>query len=444
MTRTDPLTISAVEEGSIAWRLGIEAGDSLISINGSCINDIIDYYLLSGDRFFQMEIRKPSGELCVLEVKNHNFENLGLTFIEDIPGGLRQCSNKCIFCFVDQLPEGLRETLYVKDDDYRHSFLYGNYISLTNLSRADWERIIRMRLSPLYVSVHTTNPRLRGKIFGNANACRIMEQLRELVNAGITLYIQIVVCPGTNDGQELENTLRDLGSFWPSVASVAVVPVGVTKFQRFEYPFFPVDRLEALDIIHQVEKIQQEFRETHGSNIVFAADELYLKAGRPIPPAEYYEDFGQLENGVGLVRMFLDDLECLMEELPPSVTAPKRKSVVITGISAAPVLDFAASSLEKKVPGLDIEVLAVENNFFGPLITVAGLLVGKDISDALEKYEAGDKITAILPSVTLKAGEEVFLDDLTVEEIQESTGIEIKVVENSAKGLVEGILDLEV
>lgn len=446
LVQTEYLTVSSVAPGSIGEEVGVESGDRVLRINNTTVADIIDYYFLTCEQFLQMEIRKPSGEIWRVEIENKDYENLGLAFVEDLPGGLRKCANKCIFCFIDQLPTGMRDTLYIKDDDYRHSFLYGNYISLTNLSRGDWERIIRMRLSPLYVSVHTTNPRLRAKMLHNQGAGNIMQQLEELAESGITVHVQVVVCPGINDGLELDRTLRDLESLWPSVSSVAVVPVGITKYRPLDFPFFPVDRFSALDIIHRVEKMQEEFHETLGSNFVFAADELYLKADQTVPPADYYEDFSQLENGIGLVRLFLDDLDSLLEEIPTGAV-PKGKYLIITGISAAPVLEEAVSRLEKVLKGIHVEVLGVENRFFGPMVTVTGLLTGRDISHTLAEYASemgAEDIKPILSSVTLKAGEDIFLDGYSIEDVEKMTGIKLTVVENSAKGLFQGILGLEV
>lgn len=446
MARSENLTLSDVRAGSIGEEIGLQSGDALLRINDHPVRDIIDYHFYAGDDSLELEIRKPSGEIWVLQIEKDCMDDLGLTFCEDLPGGLRQCANKCMFCFIDQLPRGLRDTLYVKDDDYRYSFLYGNYISLTNLSSADWERILEMRLSPLYISVHTTNPRLRAKMFGNPAAGKIMEQLHKLVQGGITLHCQVVVCPGINDGPELDNTLRDLGSLWPSVASVAVVPVGITKYQSFEFPFFPVDQDEAGDIIHRVEKIRKELQDACGSGVVFAADELYLKAKQQIPPEEYYEDFSQLENGVGIVRMFLNDLACAAEDLPGEAPTG-RKYLIVTGEAAYPVIQLAAKHLMGFVAGLDLEVLPVKNRFFGPLITVTGLLTGQDIAAALKGYVSqrgsGDA-AAVLSSVTLKEGADIFLDGCTPGDIEKQTGVDLIVVENSAFGLVKGILGMEV
>ena len=439
------MTVSSTAEGSIAWEIGLEKGDKLLRINNTPVSDIIDYYMLTCERFLQLGIEKPSGEIVVTDIEKEDYDSLGVTFEEDIPGGIRHCCNKCVFCFIDQMPSGMRDTLYVKDDDYRHSFLYGNYISLTNLSQADWERIIRMRLSPLFVSVHSTNPRLRSKIFGNPGAGRIMEQLKYLADGGITLHAQVVVCPGINDGKELYATLKDLASLWPAMSSVSVVPVGVTKYQQYRYPFVPVDPIRALNIISVVDRIQKECGKKLGYRFAFAADELYIKADRKIPTAEYYEEFPQLENGVGLVRSFMDEIEAIQEELPG--VADCRKSLIITGTSPAKVINEAVKHISSSVSGIDADVLPVENRFFGPMVTVTGLLTGQDIASALKKYFSGKQDTdrkIILSDVTLKADEDIFLDDYSVKDIERITGKTLTVVENNARGLVRGILGLEV
>jgi len=445
LPKEELLTVSEVISESIADKVGIEPGDIITSINGAAINDIIDYYILCSEEFLQLEIKKSRGETRAVNIEKDPDEDLGVRFHSDVPGGIRRCRNCCIFCFIDQLPAGMRESLYVKDDDYRHSFLYGNYISLTNLNSADWDRIVKLRLSPLYVSVHTTNPRLRVKMMRNPAAAKIMGQLKRLAEAGITVYTQVVVCPGINDGIQLERTLRDLSSLWPFVPSVAVVPVGITRFQRYEYPFFPVDPPRAREIIDLVEQMQVEFRATMGTNFAFLADELYLKAGKEIPPVEYYEDFSQMENGVGLVRTFLEDLNMLFPFAPTRVG--ERNVVVITGTAMGGILKDICAGLNGRVNGLHVDVLTVRNDFFGHTVDVAGLLTGRDIARALKAYRANSErqnIVALLPSVLLKAGEDVLLDDMTLEDIRVAAGVNVTAVENTARGLLSGVLGLEV
>ena len=440
------LTVSSTAKGSIARKLGFEKGDMIVRINNHPVSDIIDYHLLTCEKALSVEVIKHSGENWVTDIEKDEYETLGLSFEEDIPGGIRHCCNKCVFCFIDQLPSGLRDTLYVRDDDYRHSFLYGNYVSLTNLSPADWERIKRMRLSPLYVSVHSTNPKLRGKLFGNPRAENIMHHLKELADVGITVHTQIVVCPGMNDKDELNRTLTDLASLWPAISSVSVVPVGVTKYQKFvDSMFSPVDKASAIDLIARVDRMQSKCNETFGHRLVFAADELFLKADIKIPLSEYYEDFPQLENGVGMVRLFMDELSMLLEELPNKVES--RNTVIVCGTSASGIISEAAQSLNERVKGVNATVLTVGNTFFGSSVTVTGLLTGQDIARALGEHfphRKKDNTTVILSEVTLKADADIFLDGYTVEDIEAQTGVKITVVENSARGLVQGVLGLEV
>ncbi|NLO89728.1 MAG: DUF512 domain-containing protein [Clostridia bacterium] len=435
------LTVKDVEPQSIAEEVGIEPGDILISINGSHVKDIIDYYYLSSDEFLDVEIKKPSGSIWVLDIEKDPDEDLGIEFKSHFPGGIRSCNNNCVFCFINQLPPGMRKSLYVKDDDYRHSFLYGNYISLTNLKPEDWERIARFKLSPLYVSVHTTSPRLRAKMMRNPQASNIIGQLGFLREAGITVHAQVVVCPGINDGVQLERTLRDLFSFWPTVLSAAVVPVGVTKYQKYESPFFPVDKEKAQETIELVEQLQREFKKTAGTNFAFLADEFYLKAEKPVPPANHYEDFPQTENGVGLVRIFLDDFKELLSMVPSQIK--ERSTAVITGKAMEKIMKELCKELENKVQGLKVDVIPVNNKFFGNTVDVVGLLTGKDVFYAVEEYlnNKGRKdILILIPSVLLKEGKSLFLDGMSVQDLQRKTRAVIKVVENSAQGLISGAL----
>lgn len=454
MAGSEYLRVSHVNPRSITAKSGITVGDQIISINDEPVADIIDYHLLTCQEVLQLEVARKSGLNETVQIKKQEYEPLGLVFEEDIPGGIRQCCNKCVFCFVDQLPWGLRETLYVKDDDYRHSFLYGNYVSLTNLSCKDWERIVRMRLSPLYVSVHSTNPEVRAKLFGNPNAGSIMEQLRYLAEAGISIHTQLVICPGLNDGDELNNTLQDLISLWPAVASVSVVPVGVTKYRDFGDAFLPVDQDSALDIIAWVEKIQKYCSETLGYRFVFASDELYLQGGKDIPQPEYYEDYPQLENGVGMVSLFKEELVELTSELPQEVEA--RTVLVVTGLLAADTIREAAGVLEQSVAGLEVNVLPVHNEFWGPSVTVTGLLTGQDIAASLRQYffhrlsqisnkaPASQETVILIPDVTLKADSDLFLDGYSVKNVENEIGKKLTIVENNARGLVQGTLGLEV
>ena len=443
---TDHLIISCIEEDSIAKEVGLESGDALLGINDKIIEDIIDYYSECTTDTLELEIRKKNGETWQVSIDKDVDEDIGIRFISDIPGKIYRCQNKCIFCFVDQLPKGLRSSLYIKDDDFRHSFLYGNYISLTNLNSADWERIVDLHLSPLYVSVHTTNPRLRSKMMGNAGAAHIMGHLRKLIKAGIRIHGQVVVCPGINDRSQLERTLRDLSLLWPSFLSVSVVPVGVTKFQMYNPAFSPVDGNSAGEIIDLVERLQGEYMQTLGTNFVFPADELFLKAERELPVAEYYEDFPQLENGVGSVRIFLDDFRELLPQLPRRLDE-EREVVVVTGTAMGSLLADLLKELNEEISGLNAAVLPVENKFFGSAVNVAGLLAGRDVTDALIAYRIENPKQvpkAVLSSVMLKPGEDIFLDEMTPGDVEREAETKITIVENDARGLLTGVLNREV
>ena len=446
MDKNNLLIVSRVKPNSIAEEMDINPGDKIYKINGVYVRDIVDYYFLVSDEYIETEIIKSgTGDMWKLNIEKDIEEELGVEFKKDIPGGVRRCQNNCLYCFIDQLPGGLRDSLYIKDDDYRYSFLYGSYISLTNLSEQDMQRIAKMRISPLYISVQATNPEVRKKMYGNEKAGEIMNQLIFLYESGITMHTQVVVCPGINDGTELEKTLKDLAELYSSVHSVAVVPVGVTGHGKKVYP---VDKNKAREIVSQVEEYQEDFKLKMGTNFAFLADEFYLKAGKEIPPASYYEDYPQIENGVGLVRTFIDELESLEKTIPHSLEQSK-KILLITGAGAGQILRKAAELLNNKVEGLNVDVLLVKNRFFGNRATVAGLLTGRDIADALKLYkrEAGQKgemITGLLPSVMFKFGEEQFLDGLTLNDVEKETGTELKIVRTSASGLLSGIFNRKV
>ncbi|NLK00621.1 MAG: DUF512 domain-containing protein [Clostridia bacterium] len=440
------MTISDIEHDSIAEEVGLEPGDELVRINNEMVRDVIDYYNLSASETLELEVRKADGETWMISIEKDVDEHLGIRFITDIPGKIRQCSNKCIFCFVDQQPRGLRKSLYIKDDDFRHSFLHGNYISLTNLDSADWERIMEMHLSPLYISIHTTNPRLRSKMMGNPDASGIIPQLQKLAEAGIRIHGQVVVCPGINDGDQLERTLNDLALLWPSVSSVAVVPVGITKFQRFRLPFFPVDHGSAKDTIDLVSELQRGFKLTLGTSFAFPADEFFLKAGREIPSMEYYEDFPQIENGVGLIRILLDEFNGLLPKTPRSLPE-ERHILLVTGTAMGPIMNRLSGQLNRRVEGLRVEVLPVVNSFFGETVDVTGLLTGGDIIDALLKHRdgylrPGGKV--VISRIMLKWGDNIFIDGLKPQDVEKRTGMELTIVDDNARGLLTGVLGQEV
>lgn len=439
--------IVGVRPDSIAEEMSVQPGDRLLTINGQVLQDLIDYRYLSADDELEVEIIKPSGEVWVLDVEKDPDEELGLEFAEATFDGIKRCRNKCIFCFVDQMPPGLRESLYIKDDDYRMSFLHGNFVTFTNLSGNDLDRLLQLRLSPLYVSVHTTNPELRQTMLSNRRAGDVLGQLAVLAGAGIHLHTQIVVCPGINDGPELARTLEDLGKLFPAVRSIAVVPVGLTGFREG----LPTLRLytpkEASQVLELVDQYREQFAQRLCTALAYCADEFFLLAGRPIPSAEYYEEFPQTENGVGLTRLFLDSFARNFPLLPASLQRDVRL-VLVTGRSAQKILAAVAEQLNQ-VGRLEVNLVGVNNTFFGETVTVAGLLTGGDISRSLKQYLAEDsadqtKPIVCIPSVMLKAGEETFLDGTTISDLRQQLRCPVEVIdlENQADGLIDKIREL--
>lgn len=409
------LVVESVANDSIAAELGVEPGDVIAEIGGHPVRDIIDYRFYICDEELSITLLKSNGEEWILDIEKDFDDDLGIDFGLGGIGNTRRCQNRCMFCFVDQMPPNLRKTLYVKDDDYRLSFLQGNFITLSNLGQNELERIARQRLSPLYVSVHTTNPRLREKVLNNSKAGRIMEQINYLAQAGIEMHTQVVLCPGVNDGAELERTVRDLSSLWPAVRSLAVVPVGLTAYRQGLFPLRTFNREEAREIIAKIKGWQEACRFEFEYPWVFASDEFYLIADVSVPPAKDYADFPQTENGVGLVRLFLDDWQSAAKTLPASLEKPMRVTVA-TGILGSKVLATVIKRLNL-VNNLQVELAVIENKFFGPMVTVAGLLTGSDLKRGLQDKQLGQLL--IIPSVMLRSGELVFLDDVTVEELSD-------------------------
>ena len=435
--------IRSVDRYSPAGRAGVRAGESLLQVNGHPIQDVLDYKFYTYDPKLTLILRDPEGRERTVRVRKEEGEDLGLEFDHYLMDRARSCANRCIFCFVDQMPPGMRETLYFKDDDARLSFLMGNYITMTNLSRREVERICALRVSPINISVHATEPALREKMLGHRNAGRCLELMERFAAAGITMNCQIVACPGVNDGPALDRTLRDLGGLYPAVGSVAVVPVGITKYRQGLYPLRPYTGEEAAALLDQVEAFAAGFLAEHGTSLVWCSDEFYLLAGRELPGNGYYEEYAQLENGVGMLRLLTDQAMSLTEdeEEDLSILAPAPLSIA-TGASAAPFIQKIVDRCREKCPALRGRVYPIANRFFGETITVSGLITGGDLIDQLRGKELGERL--LLPDNMLRAGERVFLDDVTVEQVEQALGVPVVPVEaDSGFALVDAILERE-
>ncbi|MEB3317546.1 MAG: TIGR03279 family radical SAM protein [Cyanobacteriota bacterium] len=423
-----PAEVVAVEPGSIGEELGFQPGDRLISINGIRARDLIDLQILCGEEELCLEVQDPQGVLHVVELEKEADDGLGLVFREALFDGLRQCNNHCPFCFIDQQPPGHRRTLYLKDDDFRLSFLYGSYLTLTNLSAADWQRIERQRLSPLYVSVHATDPHLRARLLDNPRAGQLMDQVAWFAERRLQLHAQVVVCPGWNDGEALSRTLTDLARFgggqWPAVLSTAVVPVGLTRFRPPGDALRPVDPQAARAVIAQVEPLQEQWLAERGSRFAWLSDEWYLLAGLPLPPRPAYEDLPQRENGVGSIRAFLEELERATAQLPAALPRPRRLSWVVGRLVAGalrPVVDRL-----NRMRGLELLLHGLPSPYWGQDQVVTGLLTGADLLQGLAGVDLGEEL--LLPSVMLRQGEPVFLDDTTLEELRQKLPVPIRLI----------------
>lgn len=424
-----------VIKASIADEVGLEPGDTLLSINGQPVEDLLDYQFYSQDDNITLVIEKKNGETWSVDIEKDFDDELGLLFEGVVFDRIRLCRNRCMFCFIDQMPPAMRETLYVKDDDYRYSFLFGNYITLTNLSDDDWNKLESMRLSPLYVSVHTTSGPLRQQMMKNPRAAHIMEDLQRLKQVGIQVHTQIVLCPDLNDGQELVKSINELADLYPSVQSVGIVPVGLTG-HRDKLPHLRTfTAQEARELIEEVNQWQNTFRSRFGIGFVYLADEFYVKAGIPVPPADYYDAYSQIENGIGLIRLFMDDWQEIKRDLPNQIDPVQ--VFLITGESARTVMQTVAEDLNR-VKGLGVEVIAVPNQYFGGGVTVTGLLTGTDIINCLQNNYRGKKV--VIPEVLLQEGSTMLLDNITLEEIASRTGAVIRTTDGSARSLVEAVL----
>ena len=429
--------VSAVTPGSIAEELEIEPGDVLVSVNGQEPEDVFDYRYLMNEEEVLVVIRKPDGEEWELEIEKEYEDDLGMEFENGLMDDYRSCRNKCMFCFIDQLPKGMRDTLYFKDDDSRLSFLQGNYLTLTNMNEHDLEKIIYYKLSPINISFQATNPELRCKMLHNRFAGDIMEKVQRLKEAGIVMNGQIVLCRGVNDGEELDRSIRDLVTLMPELQSVSVVPVGLTRYRDGLYPLEPFTKEDACKVLDLIHGWQEKLMKEYESHFIHAGDEWYILAERPIPEEATYDGYLQLENGVGMVRLLKEEVDACLAELPGDDR--KRKVTIATGELAAPYLREHVSAIQKKYPGVEAQVIAVKNEFFGGKITVAGLITGQDLVKQLKGKDLGEEL--LLTTNMLKSDEPVFLDDMTVEQLQTALQIKVSIVESSGNDFVNCILN---
>ncbi|MBR3834249.1 MAG: DUF512 domain-containing protein [Lachnospiraceae bacterium] len=437
-------TIESVVEDSIAYELEIESGDKLVSINNKEINDIFDYHYLCEDEYLEILIEKKDGEEWLLEVEKDEDEDLGLTFSDSLMDKYKSCHNKCVFCFIDQNPEGMRDTIYFKDDDTRLSFLQGNYVTFTNLQEKDIERIIEYKLAPINISIHTTNEELRCKMLNNRFAGKVNAFIKRLYDAGIPMNAQIVLCKGLNDGKELEKTLTDLLEYTPVMQSLSIVPVGLTKYREGLYPLDSFNKEDAINLIKTVEKYQALALEKGVNHFVHASDEWYINAGMDFPDADNYDGYIQLENGVGMTRLLYDEFDEAIEYYLEDNDGPclvNKKVSTITGVLAYESKLKLKDKLKKVAPNIDFQIYPVVNNFFGEKITVTGLLTGQDIISQLKDKDLGDVL--LLPCNTLKSDEDIFLDDVTLEELQNALQVKVVVVQSSGMDLFNRIIETE-
>ena len=429
--------ISRVLPGSIAEELELEPGDVLTAINGQPVEDVFDYRYLMNDEYVTLLVEKADGELWELEVEKEFEEDLGVEFENGLMDDYRSCSNRCIFCFIDQMPPGMRDTLYFKDDDSRLSFLQGNYVTLTNMSDKDIDRVIRYRLEPINISFQTMNPELRCRMLHNRFAGEALKKVDLLYEAGISMNGQIVLCKGINDGAELEHSLEKLSAYAPVLQSVSVVPVGLTKFREGLFPLEPFTKEDAEKVLEQIHRWQKAMYEKHGIHFVHASDEWYILAGQELPEEERYDGYIQLENGVGMLRLLDMEVRQALEERTGD--ARELRISAATGVLAAPYIKKCMDAIHEKFPGVTVGVHPVVNRFFGERITVSGLITGQDLKSQLTGKDLGERL--LIPCNMLRSGEDVFLDDMTVEELSEALNTEIVVTDEDGADLVSSVLD---
>ncbi|MBO5303624.1 MAG: DUF512 domain-containing protein [Lachnospiraceae bacterium] len=432
-------SIDKVLPGSIAEELEIAPGDVLISINGQRIEDVFDYHYLVNDEFLTVIVRKADGEEWELEIEKDYTEDLGIEFCNGLMDDYKSCQNKCMFCFIDQMPKGMRDTLYFKDDDSRLSFLQGNYVTLTNMKEKDIERIIHYHLEPINVSVHTMNPELRCKMLNNRFAGEALQKMARLKEAGVEMNGQIVLCKGVNDGEELDYSIEKLTEYLPYMRSLSVVPVGLTKYREGLYPLEPFEKEDAIEVLNIIHKWQKYCMDKYDTHFVHASDEWYLLADEKIPEEESYDGYLQLENGVGMMRLLENEFMESLASVSAENYAKKEKTItLVTGRLAAPLLEALATRFMEKFSWINVQVIAIRNDFFGERITVSGLLTGQDILAQLKEKNLGEKL--LLPCNLLRSGEEVLLDDLTLADLKNALQVKIDIVKSSGQDLLNELL----
>lgn len=430
--------IIRVEEESIAYEVGAQPGDLLVSINNQPVTDALDYHFLVENEEIDVLIRKPNGEEWLLEIEKDYDESLGIEFENNLMDEYKSCSNQCIFCFIDQLPKGMRDTLYFKDDDSRLSFLQGNYITLTNMKDEDVERIIKYRLSPINISIHAMNMELRKSMLNNRYADRLIGYMEKFYEAGITMNGQIVLCKGINDGKELDYSIDALRKFAPHMQSVSVVPVGLSNHREGLYPLEPFTKENAREVLYTIHKWQDIIDTEQGTHFIHAGDEFYLLAEQPFPEEDNYDGYVQLENGVGMSRLLIDEFDVYFTELDGDDGLSRNKTIV-TGVLAEGMMQDMVEQLRQKYPKLKISVKPIINHYFGEQITVSGLLTGIDIIQQLQGEELGDEI--LLPMNLLRSGEETLLDDLTITDIENALQVKVSVVKSTGQAWIRNILE---
>ena len=428
--------VKSLMPGGIGEELGIEPGDKLLAINGSEIQDVFDYYYYEESEQLLLLIEKPDGEEWELEIEKDEDESLGIEFDQSLMDEYRSCRNKCMFCFIDQMPKGMRETLYFKDDDSRLSFLQGNYITLTNMSDHDVERIVKYRLEPINISFQTTNPELRCKMLHNRFAGEALKKVDILYRGQIEMNGQIVLCKGVNDGEELERTIRDLTGYLPYLKSVSIVPVGLTKYRDGLYPLEPFTKEDAREVLSVIHRWQEKIYQEHGIHMIHAGDEWYVLAEEEVPEEARYDGYLQLENGVGMMRLLFNEVQ----EALSAVTGDGRQREIslATGRLMYPYIGKILEEIRKKFPNITTHLYAIRNDFFGERITVSGLITGQDLTGQLKGQPLGERL--LLPCNMLKIGEPVFLDDFTLEEVENSLQVKTDIVKSSGQDLLDAVI----